>query len=300
MANRIKEIAAGVGCLPVSIANVYFVGAPGGPWSLVDTGVTGKAHNIIEAAQARYGVGSIPRAIVLTHGHFDHAGNASDLADHWGVPILAHRLELPYLTGKSQYPPGDPTSPGFMSFMMRFFKHQGLDLGERLRPIESAELPGMTGWEWHHTPGHSPGHVVFFRRAGATMLGGDALTTMNTDSLFASVTKQQRVCGPPTPVTCDWRAARESVRFLSSLKPWTLGCGHGAPMSGPEAALQLAELARVFPIPRHQRYVPEPARTDENGVVWLPPEPADPLPQLATGAAIAASAAVLVALRRGR
>lgn len=298
MSDRIDEIAAGVGHLAVSIANVYFVGAPGEPWVLVDTGLPGKAQMIRRAAQARYGAAR-PQAIVLTHGHFDHAGSAADLADHWGVPIFAHPLEKPYLTGRSPYPPGDPTVPGFMGFMMRFVKRtQGFDLGGRLRPIENSELPGMPGWECHHTPGHSPGHLSFFRRSDRTLLAGDACTTVDVDSLVAVVTKQQRVCRPPTPMNYDWKAARESVRLLSSLEPSTLACGHGVPMKGADASLQLAALAREFPIPRHGRYVAEPARVGESGIEWLPPEPYDPLPKIAAGVGVAAAAALIVAVRR--
>ena len=55
------------------------------------------------------GAGAPPEAIVLTHGHFDHAGSALQLAEYWDVPIYAHRLEMPYLTGKADYPPPDPT-----------------------------------------------------------------------------------------------------------------------------------------------------------------------------------------------
>ena len=40
--------------------------------------------------------------IVLTH--LDHAGAALDLTG-WDVPIYTHPLELPYLTGRSDYPP---------------------------------------------------------------------------------------------------------------------------------------------------------------------------------------------------
>lgn len=298
MSDRVNEIAPGVGHLAVSIANVYFVGAPGASWVLVDSGLPGKAQMIREAAEARYGA-LRPQAIVLTHGHFDHAGSAADLADIWGVPILAHPLEMPYLTGRSVYPPGDPTAPGFMALLTRFFKRtQGLDLGDRLRPIGAAELPGMAGWEWHHTPGHAPGHVSFFRRADATLLAGDACTTMDLDSLIAVVTKQQRVCRPPTPMNYDWKAARESVRLLSSLAPSTIACGHGVPMAGPEATMQLATLAREFPIPRHGRYVNEPAQIGPNGIEWLPPEPNDPLPKIAAGVGVAAVAALVVAARR--
>jgi glyoxylase-like metal-dependent hydrolase (beta-lactamase superfamily II) len=92
----VNEIAAGIAHLPVSIANVYFVGSPGQPWVLVDTGVPGKVDAIREAAESRYGPAARPQAIILTHGHFDHAGNASELADcgrfrftrtAWSCPI---------------------------------------------------------------------------------------------------------------------------------------------------------------------------------------------------------------------
>ena len=39
-------------------------------------------------------------AIILTHGHFDHAGSALALAREWDVPIYAHLLELPYMYGQ--------------------------------------------------------------------------------------------------------------------------------------------------------------------------------------------------------
>lgn len=298
MAQRVVEIASGVGVLPVSIANVYFVGAAGGPWALVDTGLPGKAEAIRAAAESRYGAGARPEAIFLTHGHFDHAGSARELADCWGVPILAHALEIPYLTGQSQYPPADPTAPGFMAFLCRFFKRQGFDLGARLQTLAGGEPPGMAGWEWLHTPGHAPGQVAFFRRSDTTLLAGDAFTTIDVDSFWALATKQQRVCRPPTPLNYDWKAARESVRLLADLKPFTLACGHGKPMSGNAATMELAALARQFPIPRHGRYVSEPARVDETGVVWLPPPAPDRLPKVAAGLGIAAGAALVVTARR--
>jgi len=96
----ITRIAPDIGWLPISFVNVYFVGRPGGPWILVDAGLPGRANQIIEAAEARFSAGGRPEAIVLTHGHFDHAGSALPLAEYWDVPIYAHRLELPYLNGK--------------------------------------------------------------------------------------------------------------------------------------------------------------------------------------------------------
>jgi glyoxylase-like metal-dependent hydrolase (beta-lactamase superfamily II) len=39
----------------------------------------------------------------------------------------------------------------------------------------SAGVPGLPGWEAVHTPGHTPGHVAFFRRSDRVLLQGDAL-----------------------------------------------------------------------------------------------------------------------------
>src|SRR5207248_6503305 len=79
----ITRIAPDVGWLPVSFTNVYFIGRPGGRWIVVDSGLPGGAGEIVAAAEARFGSGSRPEAIVLTHGHLDHAGSALALAETW-------------------------------------------------------------------------------------------------------------------------------------------------------------------------------------------------------------------------
>jgi glyoxylase-like metal-dependent hydrolase (beta-lactamase superfamily II) len=285
---RVKEIAQDVACLPVSIANAYMVGDAGG-WTLVDAGTPGNAGKIIQAAESRFGANRKPHAIVLTHGHFDHAGSAMDLALHWNVPIYAHHLEMPYLTGRSKYPDRDPTSPGFMAFLSRFFPSKTTNLGDKVRALEPGrDAPGLEGWDWLHTPGHAPGHISFFRPTDRVLLAGDAFTTVNLDSFVSVVSKHQRVCRPPTPMTYDWHAAEISVRKLANFSPRTIGCGHGVPMSGKRALDQLLTLAVHFPVPSHGRYVPEPARTDENGVVYLPPKPPDPVENAVVGVGVAA------------
>ena len=296
MSEELNEIAPAVAQLPISIANVYFVGAPGSPWVLVDTGTPGNARKIRREAEKRFGKGSKPECILLTHGHFDHAGNAPDLVALWGCPVYAHTLEFPYLTGASSYPPADPTAPGFMAFMSRFFTTKPIDLGGSLRPLEVGTVPGLPDWEWHPTPGHAPGHVSFFRRSDATLLAGDAFTTVDLDDAFSTLAKKQQVSRPPTPFTYDWAAARASVQRMDSLKPRTIGCGHGTPMSGPEATNQLARLAYQFYLPSHGRYVNEPARISEGGVDYLPPAPADRTPGVAGAAGIAALGGVMFAL----
>ncbi len=293
-----KQIAPGVIWLPISFVNVYLVGEPGGPWALVDAGLPGRAAQIQAAAEKRFGAKARPEAIVLTHGHFDHAGSARELADFWDVPIYAHLLDMPFLTGKSLFPPPDPTVGGAMAFMSRFFPPNGMDLGGRVRVLPpDGSVPGLLpGWTWHHTPGHSPGHVSLFRGEDKMLIAGDALATVDLASLRHLLTKKQEIAVPPTPVTCDWVAARRSLAHLATLRPYTVAAGHGVPLSGAQVAGDLELFAEEFEIPRHGRYVSEPARTDETGIVFLPPPASDPLKKAAVSVGIVTLAGLALTL----
>jgi glyoxylase-like metal-dependent hydrolase (beta-lactamase superfamily II) len=294
-----QEIAPGVAALPLSIENVYFVGAPGQPWALVDTGTPGTAGRIQAGARERYGKGARPQAILLTHGHTDHVGSAQALSDAWNVPVYAHPLELPYITGQSPYPPKDPTVGGAMAMLSRVFPMNVVDLGNRVQPLpDGGVVPGLPDWEWRPTPGHSPGHVSYFRPEDGTLLAGDAFATVNLDSLPALVTKRPEISLPPTPSTCDWTAADQSVQLLASFNPFTIGCGHGRPMSGPNVAADLNRFADGFTPPAHGRYVGSPARTDENGLLSVPPPAPDLFPAQAAVVALALGAAITLAKRR--
>ena len=273
--------------MPISFVNVYFVGRPGGPWLLVDSGLPGRASQIAAAAEGRFGAGSKPEAIVLTHGHFDHAGSAAQLAEMWDVPIYAHRLEMPYLTGHSAYPPPDPTIGGAIAFLSRFMPSGPYDFGSRLRELQPNELPGMPGWEWLETPGHSPGHISLFRASDRVLIAGDAFATMNMDSWTGLVTGRQVLARAGAPFNFDWEATRSSVAQLARLRPNVVGCGHGIPLSDGNLAARLERFAQSFPAPRCGRYARRAARADENGVVSVPPAPFDPVP-FATAATLMA------------
>ncbi|OGX88548.1 hypothetical protein BEN48_09175 [Hymenobacter glacialis] len=275
-------VAAGVTQLRIQrFVNVYFVetGTPG-EWVLIDTGLPGSAKTIIAAADKLFYPGSHPEAILLTHGHLDHLGSAKELADHWNVPVIAHPLELPYLTGKAQYPPRDPTVGGSLAFMSRFFPKHLPNLAERVQALNADDpsTPHLMSWRWLHVPGHAPGQLAFFREADRTLLGADAFATCHHDSLPAVLLGLPKISRAGTPFNYDWEASRHSVQLLADLEPKSIGCGHGPVITGPEAAAGLRALADNYPVPDHGRYVSEAARTDASGVEHLPPAPADKLP----------------------
>lgn len=303
-----RQIAGDVHWLLDRIVNVYFVGLPGAAdreWALVDAGLPGSAGHIARSAARLFGRDSRPAAIVLTHGHFDHVGALRRLAERWDAPVYAHDLELPYLTGRSAYPPPDPTvGGGLMARMSPLFPRGPFDAGSRVLSLpEDGAVPGMPGWRWIHTPGHAPGHVSFFRGGDRTLIAGDAFVTTRQESMLAVLTQRAEVHGPPMYFTTDWGRARVSVQRLAALEPELVATGHGVPMEGAELRHALEELAHEFErlaVPRHGRYVGRPAVADRRGVLTVPPAPRDPVPALLVGAAALAATGLAVLVTRRR
>jgi glyoxylase-like metal-dependent hydrolase (beta-lactamase superfamily II) len=295
---NVKQIARDVVRIPVSIGNCYLVGNRD-EWVLLDAGTEGNHDRIRKIAAEYFGEDPRPEAIVLTHGHFDHAGSAGQLAETWQVPIYAHRLELPYLTGRSKYPPFDPTVGGFMAQMVRLLPNKAYDYSEHMRELSLDNLPGMEGWTAFETPGHTPGHISFYRESDGVLLAGDAFCTVDQTSAIKVLSMKPEVSLPPNYYTCDWEAAHESVALLADLEPDVIGAGHGEPMSGAAAREGLKRVTREWPQPTHGRYVQEPALASESGVLYLPPPAPDPMKWVALGVA-AGAVGVGVAWRKRR
>ena len=286
-------VAPDVAFMRTLLVNLFFVGNAEG-WVLVDAGVGGgaTAKRVISAAEALFGEGARPEAIVLTHGHFDHVGALKELAEAWDVPVYAHRLELPYITGRSSYPPPDPGVGGGAMALLSFAYPRGpVDVGARALPLPAdGSVPGMPGWRWVESPGHTPGHVSLFREADRFLIAGDAVVTTKQESALAVLTQREEVHGPPMYYTTDWRAARRSVERLAALEPEIVATGHGVPLRGAEAGAAQIDLAAGFEalaMPTTGRYVGTPARANEDGVTYVPPAPPNELPRILIGAAAA-------------
>src|SRR3954469_22757880 len=113
------NVAPGVWGLKDVFVNMYMILNPfDGNWVLVDAGLRWSAAKIKKMAKQLFGEHPKPSSIILTHGHFDHVGALYKLTEEWNVPVFAHALEIPFLTGKSSYPPADPAvGGGLMSLL---------------------------------------------------------------------------------------------------------------------------------------------------------------------------------------
>jgi glyoxylase-like metal-dependent hydrolase (beta-lactamase superfamily II) len=255
------EVLSDLYCHTVQIVNILLVGDPETKdFVLVDAGMPDSANEIISATEERFGPNSRPKAIILTHGHFDHVGAIIELVNRWEVPVYAHELEMPFLTGQMSYPEPDSTVEGGMvAKMSPLFPNEAIDLGSHVEKLPSdGTVPHMQGFRWIRTPGHSPGHVSLFREKDRALIVGDAFVTVKQESLYKVFTQEQEISGPPRYLTTDWKASKQSVEKLKALKPSVAVTGHGLPMKGELLSKNLDKLVREFDriaIPDYGKYV---------------------------------------------
>ena len=259
-----REIAPDVYCLGPkgrTQTNVYFVRA-GSSWVLIDAGWTKDGPAIRQAAEAVFGTGTRPAAILLTHVHPDHDGSALELARAWEVPVYVHPEELPQANGDfaAISAGGGPLDIWLILPLMRAMgrrRREEMLAKSSLRDVARAfepgsAVPGLPGWECLPTPGHTPGHVSFFRPSDHTLIAGDALVTMQLNSILGLLLLRQGLSGPPWYTSWNWRMAKASVAALARLEPRVLAGGHGMPLTGAGTGDALGAFADRFsgPAPR--------------------------------------------------
>ncbi len=127
--------------------------------ALVDAG--GDTERL-QAAAASLGVRI--EKLLLTHGHIDHAGGAGGLARELGVPIEGPQREesfwidqLPQQSRSFGFPPAQAFTP------------------DRWLGDGDSVTVGNETLQVLHTPGHTPGHVVFFHTPSKLAIVGDVL-----------------------------------------------------------------------------------------------------------------------------
>jgi glyoxylase-like metal-dependent hydrolase (beta-lactamase superfamily II) len=259
-----KEIADGVYCMEAGKgfmrSNVYFVRS-GSSWVLVDTGSANCGELIRQAADSVFGLDARPSSILITHDHPDHAGSALELFRIWGCPVYVHRDELPLATG------GLSTFEKFASPMDRWVVLPLLRAMPRRRVeamISKSSLKGVVqafdpavgvpflpDWKCILAPGHTPGEVAFLRPGDRVLITGDALLTVDLNSLLGYLRwilrlNRHRVSWPPWLSTWDWKIAKQSAITLARTSPSVLASGHGMPISGALLARQLRALDGRF------------------------------------------------------
>lgn len=127
--------------------------------AIVDPG--GESALLIQVIER---LGLTLRKVLLTHGHLDHVGAAKDIAEHYDVPIIGPHKEDSFLI------------EGLREQSARF----GLEQCKLFKPdrwLEEGDSVtfGNETLLVRHTPGHTPGHVIFFSESSRLASVGDVL-----------------------------------------------------------------------------------------------------------------------------
>lgn len=194
--------------------------------TLVDAGLSLMTRGILRAVR-NLDAGPLQR-VLLTHGHPDHVGALKRIVAHSSVPVYAHRIEIPYMQGEAPYPGRKKSQASVPTGLVN-----PLDEGP------DGNLQRMAGLKPYLTPGHSPGHVVYYHEQDRVLIGGDL-----------AMSKHGQVQPPMAMFTSDMDEAIRSLRILHQLDVQRLEICHADPIERPAehmnaALLQLIETPKT-------------------------------------------------------
>jgi glyoxylase-like metal-dependent hydrolase (beta-lactamase superfamily II) len=210
-----KQLAEDVHMLsgwPKNAINVYLVGDV-----LIDAATRQGEKRIMKQI-----AGKTVTAHALTHAHPDHQGSSHAICEQLGIPLWCGQDDVPAMET-----PGaivNPKAPGWLNKLQaRYWTGPPHPVARALK--EGDEVAGFTVLE---TPGHSRGHVSFWRESDRVMIVGDVLGSINF------ITGIPGLNTPPDLFTPDPARNRASARRLAELKPALACFGHGAPLRDPD------------------------------------------------------------------
>jgi hydroxyacylglutathione hydrolase len=160
-------------------------------------------------------------AHALTHAHPDHQGASHAICERLGIPLWCGQGDIPAM----ETPGGVQNSqaPGWLNrLQQRYWTGPPHPVARAL--VEGDEVAGFTVLE---TPGHSRGHVAYWRESDRVLILGDVLNGMNV------LTGRHGLHEPPLVFTPDPARNRESARRLARLRPLLTCFGHGPPLRDP-------------------------------------------------------------------
>lgn len=249
----VRKIREGIYSIGLAWGRAYVL-VENGEAALIDTGLP-KDRETLLGALRDLGVEDRIRTVYLTHAHCDHAGNAALFSRRrrgqtsafppGEASIALHREEAPYLSlPKRSY------APRGLHLLTRSHTAFLFAMSELLHPVErcgadqlleDGDLVPAPGGPLRvvHCPGHTPGHIAFFRERDGILFSGDAVI---------NIIPVKRVTGLSLPMrilTEDWEQAKQSARRLAELRPSLLLGGHGRPLEE-EAAPRLLAWANAL------------------------------------------------------
>jgi glyoxylase-like metal-dependent hydrolase (beta-lactamase superfamily II) len=240
---RVTQPAPGVHRLSNVYTNWYLL-EQGGRLTVLDAGLPGDWRAFCSALGR---LGHTPEAIdavLITHHHPDHTGNAERLRAG-GARVLSHPADAPYLRGEKHL-----SNSGIVRYLWRpwyaFYLASYVAKGiTRTRPVakldeladgEVLDVPGSP--RVVHAPGHTPGSCALWLEESSLLFSGDALVTLDVARGPRGRAGPQVVRGPHT---ADAELALESLDVLAATKAQIVLPGHGDPWEhGIETAVKRA------------------------------------------------------------
>src|SRR5919205_696072 len=200
--------------------------------TLVDAGLPTMWPMLLQVLEKRGRRPEDVKALVLTHGHFDHVGFALRAHRQWGIPVLVHEQDAylaahPYRykpeRNRFLYPLTHPRSLPLLAGMAAAgaLKIKGVSTTEQLKPGTAVPVPGRPTVA--HTPGHTDGHCILHLPDRGIVLSGDALVTLDP---YTGKSGPQIVASAATNNTGQSLASLQAIAATGAALVLP---GHGAP-----------------------------------------------------------------------